>query len=319
MIERTYTVVGPGAVGITYGGRLLAAGADVRFLGRSDAEHLRTRGLRLESVWGDVAVDAVSASADPAELGPSDVVLVCLKTTANAALVDLLPPLVRPGTIVVMMQNGLGVEEIGAAVAGSDATVLGGLCFVCSSKVGPGHARHVDYGLVTLGEWLPSYRAAGITDAVTAVAADLEFAGVSVSPQPSLGVARWKKLVWNIPYNGLSVVLNAGTDDLMADPDARALVTDLMGEVLDGADACGHEIERSFIDKMLADTEQMTPYAPSMRLDHDEGRQLEVDAIYAAPLAAAAAAGVELPKIEALWRQLRFLDSRTAANRSPGR
>jgi 2-dehydropantoate 2-reductase len=225
-------------------------------------------------------------------------------------LVELLPPLVRPGTIVVMLQNGLGVEEVAAAITADtdDVTVLGGLAFVCSTKVAPGHVHHVDYGRVTLGEWAPGYRATGVTDAVRQVAADLDAAGCPVAPQESLGVARWKKLVWNVPYNGLSVVLRAGTDELMADPDARSLVRELMVEVHAGAEACDHGFDASFIDQMLTDTEQMTPYAPSMRLDYDAGRALEVDAIYAAPLAAAAAAGVELPRIEALWRELRFLD-----------
>jgi len=209
-----------------------------------------------------------------------------------------------------MLQNGLGVEEVAAAVTGDEVTVLGGLCFVCTAKVGPGHVRHIDYGRVTLGEHHPSYAAAGITDAVRSVADDLAVAGVEVVACEALGEARWKKLVWNIPYNGLSVALCAGTDELMADPDSRTLISDLMHEVLDGAEACGHGFEREFVDMMLTATEKMTPYAPSMRLDYDEGNALEVDAIYAAPLAAAAAAGVALPRIEALWRELRFLDLR---------
>jgi 2-dehydropantoate 2-reductase len=310
---RSYTVVGPGGIGGTYGGRLHAAGFDMRFLGRSDVPTLRDEGLVLESVWGDVRTGPLGAAAseDPVALGPSDVVLVCLKTTENRQLVDLLPPLVRPGTIVVMMQNGLGVEEIAEAVVGGtdDVTVLGGLCFVCSTKVAPGHVRHIDYGRVTIGEWRSGYGASGITDAVRVVSDDLAAAGCPVAPQESLGVARWKKLVWNVPYNGLSVVLRAGTDELMADPDTRALVRDLMMEVWRGAEACGHGFDESFVEQMLTDTEQMTPYAPSMRLDFDAGRPMEVDAIYAAPLAAAAAAGAELPKVEALWRQLRFLDA----------
>lgn len=312
--KRTYTVIGPGAIGGLYGARLHAAGFDVHFVGRSDVEHLRTTGLRLESVWGDVETGPLRASAEPEELGASDVVLVCLKTTENAALVDLLGPLVRPGSIVVMMQNGLGVEEIGAAVVGEGVTVLGGLCFTCSAKVGAGHVKHIDYGKVTLGEFLPGYEPAGVTDAVRAVADDLQAGGVPVTPQESLGVARWKKLVWNVPYNGLSVVLRAGTDDLMHDPDARTLVEDLMCEVHAGAEACGHGFDESFITAMLEDTARMTPYAPSMRLDFDGARAMEIDAIYAAPLAAAASAGLALPRIEALWRALRFLDTRNRPN-----
>jgi 2-dehydropantoate 2-reductase len=94
----------------------------------------------------------------------------------------------------------------------------------------------------------------------------------------------------------------------MADAGTRALVRDLMGEVLAGAAACGHPIPERFADTMLADTARMKPYDTSMKLDHRAGRPLEIDAIYTAPLAAAAEAGVTLPRIEVLAQQLRFLD-----------
>ena len=305
---RRYALVGPGAVGLLYGGRLAAAGHDVSIVGRSDVEHLRTHGFVLESPWGDVRLPSVRAVRDSRDLPPVDVVLVALKTTANDALPALLGPVVRPGTIVVALQNGLGLEDAVAAAA-PGATVLGGLCFVCALKVGPGHARHVDYGSVTLAE----HGATSVTPAVEAVAADLEAAGVPVQRDPDLRAARWRKLVWNIPYNGLSVVLDAGTDELMADPSTRTLVTELMGEVGLAAAACGTPLPAGFVEHMLATTDAMVPYRTSMKLDFDAGRPLELDAIYAAPVRAAEAAGVEVPRIEALWRQLQYL-ARGAAN-----
>jgi 2-dehydropantoate 2-reductase len=187
---------------------------------------------------------------------------------------------------------------------------LGGLCFVCSLQVGPGRIDHVDYGAVTLGEHRADGAAAGITPAVEAVAADLAAAGVKVTPQPDLVLARWKKLVWNIPYNGLSVVLDAGTDELMGDPSTRALVHALMGEVQAGAASQGRTIDDAFVDQMLADTDAMTPYRTSMKLDFDSGRPLELEAIYRTPLARARAVGVELPRIATVAAQLELLDRR---------
>jgi 2-dehydropantoate 2-reductase len=118
-------------------------------------------------------------------------------------------------------------------------------------------------------------------------------------------------LVWNIPYNGLSVVLDAGTDELMTDPSTRALVESLMREVVAGAAACGRVIPDRFVDQMLDDTVRMIPYATSMKLDHDAGRSLELDAIYGTPLARARAAGIEMVRVQALYEQLCFLDART--------
>ncbi|CAN5775326.1 putative 2-dehydropantoate 2-reductase [soil metagenome] len=308
-VTRTYAVVGTGAVGGFYGAKLAAAGTPVRFLARSDLGHLRAHGLVVDSPLGDLRLPEVEAHGDPADIGPADVVLVALKTTGNGALAALLPPLVGPATVVVVLQNGLGVDERAAAAA-PDATVLGGLCFICARKAGPGHVQHLDYGAVNIGEHRGGGAAAGITPAVEAVVGDLQAAGIEATAEADLVAARWRKLVWNVPFNGLSVVLDAGTDALLADPSARGLVEDLMAEVVAGSVAVGHPVDPAFVGRMLAYTEQMVPYAPSMKLDADASRPLEVEAIYKAPVRAAATAGCAMPRVEALERQLRFLDRR---------
>ena len=110
------------------------------------------------------------------------------------------------------------------------------------------------------------------------------------------------------------VVLDAGTHELMANPATRALVIELMGEVAAAAAACGHPIEASFIDEMVATTDAMTPYKTSMKLDAEAGRPLEIDAIYQVPVDRARAAGAPMPRTEALLAQLRFLDDRNRAH-----
>jgi 2-dehydropantoate 2-reductase len=289
----------------------------VHFLVRSSVDVLARQGLRVRSVDGDIVLPSISVTDEPARVPPVDVVLVAIKTTANESLGAVLPPLVGPSTTVVMLQNGLGVEAAAAACV-PHATVLGGLCFVCSVLESPGVIDHVDYGAVTLGEHRSDGTPAGRTPAVEAVASDLAAAGVDVHPQADLVLARWKKLVWNIPYNGLSVVLGAGTDELMADPDARRLVRSLMVEVQRGAASHGREVPDDFVEQMLADTEAMTPYRTSMALDFDQGRPLELEAIYRVPITQAATAGVELPVSMALYRQLALLDRRNRrVSRSP--
>jgi len=301
-------VVGLGAVGGFYGARLAVAGHEVHFVARSDAEHVREHGLLVESPDGDIHLRDVSVHRSPETVPDVDVVVLAVKTTDTARAVGLLDGLVGDDTLVLVLQNGLGVEaRLADAVPGT--VVLGGMCFLCSNKVGPGHIRHLDYGRVTVGEHDPG-GAAGRTANVEAVVADLIGAGVAAEIVEHLAAGRWRKLVWNIPYNGLSVVLDAGTDELMADPDTRRLVEALMHEVAAGSGACGHEIEADFIDRMLRDTEAMAPYKTSMKLDHEAGRPLELDAIYAAPIVAAAAAGYAMVRTEALWAQLSFLDRR---------
>jgi 2-dehydropantoate 2-reductase len=306
---RSYAVVGLGAIGGYYGARLLAAGHPVHFVARSDLEHVRERGLHVESPDGDLAFPDVSVFGSTADVPPVDVVLLAVKTTEVDAAQRLLEPLVGDDTIVVAMQNGLGVEAP-IAEAVPTARVLGGMCFVCTNKVGPGHVRHLDYGAVTLGEHTDEPGGAGITAAVDAVASDLEHAGITASRVEDLVTGRWRKLVWNIPYNGLSVALDAGTDELMRDPVTRALVAELMREVVRAAEVCGHRIEPDFVDYMMRTTDKMTPYKTSMKLDYEAGRPLELDTIYGAPIAAARAAGFNMTRTGMLHAQLQFLDAR---------
>ncbi len=299
-----YALLGPGAVGGLYGGMLAAAGHDLHVLARSDAAELARDGLAVRSVWGDFHVRPV-VHTDPATVPEVDVVLVALKTTANAALRTLLPSMVGPRTAVVLLQNGLGVEEEVARIV-PGAAVLGGLCFVCALKDGPASVHHVDYGPLTVAE----HGATTVTAVVRRVVDDFAAAGVPATAEADLAVARWRKLVWNMPFNGLSVVLDAGTDALLADPSTRALVVDLMQEVRDAAAACGAPLPEEIVDTMMTMTDSMVPYRTSMKLDFDAGRDLETEAIYGAPVRAAAAAGAPMRRVEALWRQVEF-----AANR----
>jgi 2-dehydropantoate 2-reductase len=302
---RRYVVVGCGAVGGLYGARLAAAGHDVAFVARSDVEVLRRDGLRLDSVDGDVVLPPASfgVAASASQLAPPDVVILAVKTTST---VDV-RPLVGPGTTLAVFQNGLGVEAAADAAAPGAAAVVGGMCFVCSAKAGPGHVRHADYGPVTLA----THR--GPAEAAEHLAADLRGAGVEATVAAHLATARWRKLLWNIPFNGLTAVLGTGTDELLASPSGRELVVALMGEVVAGARACGADLGPSDIDDMVNLTEKMVPYRASMALDLEAGRPLEHRAIYGEPVRAAAAAGAAMPRVEALWQVLDVLDQRNQA------
>ena len=309
MSLRTYAILGTGALGGFYGAKLQKAGLNVHFLLRSDYEHVSKHGLIVESVDGDFTLRQVNAYCDVEKMPRCDVVIVALKTTQNHVLPKLLPPIVKDDGVVLVLQNGLGVEAEVAQIVGSDK-VIGGLCFLCSNKVGPGHIRHLDYGQITLGEYAADYYAGGITERMRQIGEDFESAGILIELTQDLLLGRWKKLVWNIPYNGLSVILNATTAELMANVHTRKLVEQLMYEVLAGANSSGRIIPDSFIQTMLDYTVKMKPYRTSMKIDYDERRPLEVEAIFGNPLRMAEAAGVNLPQISCLYRQLKFLDDK---------
>ena len=316
---QTYAVIGTGALGGYYGGRLQQAGAEVHFLLRSDYEHVCRQGLRVESKDGDFELPQVNAYRRAAEMPPCDVVLVTLKATQNQRLPELLPPLVKKNSVVAVLQNGLGIEAEVASLVGADK-VVGGLCFICSNKVGPGHIRHLDYGLITLGDYTADQSPGGITTRLRQLGADLEQARIPVELADDLVMARWKKLVWNIPFNGLSVVLNAATNELIDCEPTRTLAIELMQEVLAAAEAAAQRhIPASFIQDMVTATARMKPYQPSMKLDYEAGRPMELEAIFGRPLRLAKAAGLELCRLEMLYQQLNFLDNRPSGWAGLGR
>ncbi|NER07791.1 MAG: 2-dehydropantoate 2-reductase [Okeania sp. SIO3C4] len=231
---------------------------------------------------------------------------------------ELLLPLVKKNTVVLLLQNGINIEPEISQIIGSNA-LIGGLCFVCSNKVGAGKICNLDYGCtISIGQYFPNNRPAGITEQMREIAQDFEQANIPIELSEDLLLARWKKLVWNIPYNGLSVVLNARTDEIMANTDTRFLVEKLMWEVAAGANSCGRIIDDRFIQKMLYHTEKMKPYLTSMKLDYDRKKPLEIEAILGNALRMAQEAGVDLPMISLLYRQLKFLDFRNQLVPLPG-
>ena len=310
MNSNRYAIVGTGALGGLYGALLAKAGLDVHFLLHHDYEHVRRHGLRVDSIWGDFALDRVNAYASTAEMPPCDVVCVCLKTTANHLLPELLAPLARPGTVILLMQNGLGAEEEVAAAFPS-AKVGGAMCYLCSNRVGPGHIHHVDYGQIAFGAHSP-----GMERDIERILADFKRTPIPVDRTNDLKTGRWKKLVWNIPYNGLSVVLDAGTDEIMANPQTAALACDLMRETIAGARASGAAVDESYADWIMDFTRKMKPYKTSMMLDYEAKRPLETEYLYRRPLEAARRAGVMLPRIETLTALLDHLDARNRATPS---
>jgi 2-dehydropantoate 2-reductase len=314
-------VVGCGAVGSYYGARLGRAGQDVHFLLRSDYEIVRRRGVHVHSVDGDFRA-APHCARTPQDIGEADLVLVALKTTANHRFADLILPLAGPRTALVTLQNGLGNEAQLAALLGPEP-VLGALCFVCLNRVRPGEIHHLAYGQIVLGEYQrpPGPRTRDLL-------AILRHANIRCEITDDLERARWEKLVWNVPFNGLGVAGAAGyaavcsgeipvswtpapcltTDVLLAEPRWETLVRELMAEVIATARALGYPVAPELAEVNLARTRTMGPYAASTLVDYQRRLPLELEAMFLEPLRRARQAQVPTPRLAALCRLLERLD-----------
>ena len=317
-------VVGPGALGSFYGAKLARAGEDVHFLLRSDYDAVKRRGVSIHSSQGDFNVRPKCAKT-PDEIGPSDLVLVALKTTANDQFPRLLPPLVGPKTAILTLQNGLGNEEELARLFPVEQ-IMGGLCFVCLNRTAPGVVQHLGHGIIILGEFQrwPEPRTHDI-------ASMFRNAGVNCKVAENLTHAHWDKLVWNIPFNGLGVAAVAGyealinaespivnrqalapvftTDKLLSDPRWEALVRELMHEVIGAAAALGYKTPHEFADKQIERTRVMGAYKASTLVDFEQGRALELESMFLEPLRQAQKAGAKVPRLESLCRVLKELNS----------
>lgn len=297
---KTFAIVGSGALGSYYGGRLALAGNDVRFLMRSDYDHVKKHGLKVKSIDGDFELPEVSCFRDSKEMGQVDVVVVAWKATANAMAEEVIPPLLHENTMILTLQNGLGnIEHLGGLFG--PERMLGAMCFVCINRIGPGLIRHIAGGMISMGEGH-----GGATTRLRNLAEIFEQAGVKCQVSVDFTDTQWRKLVWNIPFNGLCITEGGiDTAELLSRPDGAERVRGLMDEVAQSAGALGHPIEEEFLEFQLTRTYPMGDYRPSSMLDFVNGHPVEVEAIWGEPLRRAEAAGVEVPHLRNLESTIR--------------
>ena len=295
-------IIGSGAVGSFYGGNLALTGeCEVHFLMRADLETVRREGLTLRSeTRGDVHLPSVNCHSKTEEIGTVDLVIVALKATDNSVFEKLIPPLLDEGTAILTLQNGLGNENQLAALFGAER-ILGGLCFVCLNRIAPGVIRHIGHGLIEMGE----FHFRGETERAKSIRDLFQKAKVDCKIQPDLGLARWRKLVWNVPFNGLAIA-GGGIDvgQILADPELYRRTRDLMIEIVETAALFGYEIPMAFIDENIERTYPMTDYKPSSLLDFLAERPVEVEAIWGEPLRLGTAKGAKMPELAALYDEI---------------
>jgi 2-dehydropantoate 2-reductase len=307
-MPKKIAIIGSGAIGAFYGARLLASGQEVHFLFHSDIDHVRRHGLRVDSVDGDMFFPEVNAYGSAEKMPVCDLVIVATKSTQNHLLANLLRPVCNENTTVLLLQNGLNGERL-IHDMGFGGPVLGGLCFVCCNKLGPGHIAHLENGKIIIGQYRKDEQPAGRTEVQENVAVMFEKAGIPIDRTPDLILSRWHKLLWNMPFNGLCALLNATTDQVMANQATRDLAYAIMQETQAGARALGRDLPDATLDAIMEFTDTLAPYKPSMMLDAINRRDMELEGIYGEPIRTAAEHGVEMPRSETLYRELQFLNA----------
>ncbi len=298
-------IVGSGAIGLYYGARLQRIGEQVHFLMRGDLQTAQQSGVRVLTPEEDFTLHPVKAHDSTQDIGICDLVIVALKATSNTLLGELLPPLIGEGTSILTLQNGLGSDRSLAELF-PENKVCSGLCFVCLNRIAPAVVQNFMLGSVSIGPYgeTPLAEAEKLTSLFTS-------AGVKTRCEKDLQLVQWKKLVWNVPFNGLTIAAGGVTTDAIVNsPELLAEARGLMEEVIAGAAAIGMTIDRSFIDRQIQQTIPMQAYKPSSVIDFLEGRRVEVEAIWGEPLRQAKAADASMPKLEMLYALLKQLCSK---------
>jgi 2-dehydropantoate 2-reductase len=296
-------VVGSGAIGIYYGSKLAAAGCDVHFLMRGDLAGVRRDGLHIRGKDEDIHVAKINCYNSTKEMGACDLVLVAIKATSNADLVDLIPPLLHQRTMLLTLQNGLGNEEFLARHFGAER-VLGGICFICLSRTSRTAVERYDYGHITIGEFGRASQ-----PRTHEIASEFNRSGMQCEVVENLALERWRKLVWNIPFNGLSVLAGCiDTAAILGDENLQRVTLGLMEEVIAAANKCGYPLEAGDASDQIDRTKTMGAYKPSTLLDFEGGNSLEIEAIWGEPLRRAAASGAATSRLEVVYSLLKVLD-----------
>ena len=285
-------IMGTGAVGSLYGGKLARAGHAVTFVARGEnLQALRHSGLTVKSYQGDFHLERVHATDRPEDAGVCDLVLVCVKSYDTVVAARLMRPAVGPDTVLLSLQNGVENEELLAQeLQGAD--VLGGMVYVGAELASPGVVEHSFSGALVFGE-----RDGRRTPRAQRLEQGFLDAGIQAQLSSDITLMLWDKLMWNASFNAVATLTRSTVGELLAFPLTRALVRDTMLEVIAVAQAQGLPLQQSRVDEHIegSQTPAMSAFPTSMAHDLARGKRLEYDALNGAVVRFGERLGIPVP------------------------
>jgi 2-dehydropantoate 2-reductase len=303
-------VIGAGAVGALFGSGLARQGVEVSVVCRSDYDAVKRDGYDIKSpLLGDHRFRPRHVYRDAAECRTTpDYVILTSKVHSSIDRVALLRPVVGPQTVILLIQNGVDIEqEIADAFPSNE--LLSSLAFVAVGRGKPGEVNHQSLGSLLLGKY-----PLGITAAAQKLAALFEASGVGCKLTEDVVAARWQKAVWNATFNPISIMGGVlDTAQMLHSPESEAFIRQAMQEVCDVAAATGHALSPKLIDNMIAGTRAMPAYKTSMALDYENHRPMEIEAILGATVRAGKRAGVAMPALESIYALAKMIEAKRMA------
>jgi 2-dehydropantoate 2-reductase len=284
-------VMGTGAMGGYIGGRLVQAGRDVTFIEKGQhLQEIRQKGLYVGSSAGDFLIKPIEATDDPAEVGPVDLILICVKSYDVLNAAEMLRPMMGLGTVIIPVQNGIGHVEKIANVLGAEH-VLGGMSLISSQIAAPGIIQHnsapdrLVFGEIKGGH---SPRCDKIEQILTV-------SGLKATACPNIVERMWWKLA---AYSGVGVfcVVRGDRKVIWATPETKALYRRAIAEAVTVAQAKEIPLAASVPDEHIAILDTFSlHWKPSMLVALEQGHPLELDAIQGALCTIGRDVGVPTP------------------------
>jgi len=292
-----------GSVGGYFGARLKAAGHDVTFFARgAHLAAIRKDGLKIESPLGDLHVNDVQATDDPAGIAPVDLALFAVKLWDTERAAEQLRPLVKADTRVITLQNGVDSVERLTPILG-DAAVVGGSTYLVTVIAEPGVIRHTSpFARIRCGrlDGRPDDVLAGYVDEVRA-------AGIDIMLSDRMRTELWKKFVLLSGTSGITASTRQSLGPIRADPEVRALFFKLMGEAMAVGKAAGVAFPPDFAEELERSVEAFPPtMRASMAHDLERGNRLELDWLAGKVVALGRALGVPTPANESVYAMLKL-------------
>lgn len=294
-------VIGAGAIGAFYGSKLAQGGAKLSTLCRSDYEEVKANGFTITSHLDPQ--DFIFKPSQVLKTGETwqeeaDFIIVATKVLPHINVAQLITPYLSKNTAIVLLQNGIHIEK---PVQDSfpNHLIISALAFICVSKIKAGTIHHQDYGRLVIGDY-PQ----GISKKTQHLGQIFNATNIQCHLSDNIQSERWKKLIWNAPFNPLSVIKNQNTQELLNNPQTKALIENMMQEVLILAKADDCALDPSLIDKNIAMTQVMKPYKTSMLLDYEAKRPLEIAAILGNAIDFAKEKKIDVPHLTEVYHQL---------------
>ena len=298
-------IIGAGAVGGFFAGLLSQSGLAINLLTRTqqEADSIKKNGLHITSPHGNSLSRMAHVTAEPQSMTRGSFVIVALKSTLNNQLAQLLPLCAQPDATIIIMQNGLDVERAAQEVL-PNATIIGCLTGVSILKQGPGKIIHNDYCSVSIGQWSASDLTQTASNNFQQAIDLFKHANIPVEPLKNIVTERWKKLLWTIPFQGLSTLFEQPITQILKTEAGHAAASALIQEIQAAAQASGHDIPDEAAQHILINM-QKVPFLPSMLNDLNNNKPLELEALFSAPIRLAQEAGYDMKKTAHLLELLR--------------